>query len=376
MKDRLGKKLDKHEKTQTAVASSEVGPSASPEVQVDGQFFPIQDPGFVHHHSDVRTKSSLMGAARALADPTGERSSRGVLPVRQDLNTQFTTRQRRRLDRDPLLLQLSGTLPFATTSADVAKAVPGASLAKAVLDHDFLTPDEMADNCFQDKPRYHRKCTFCGSQHCSPYVKNTQTMLCLKFREHVGFAPTRDECLYNRCTNRKAHQTPACPSLHNRCSRCGLRGHQPHDKCDLTNPGIMERLRADFEAAARLGVYTKDRDKGKPAWGWCRFSKAALQLNKEPVPYLELTTMDALDAIATVEAINFAAAATEAETKSGKVAKLAPGAPPRSSDKNKSSATRAGRSSSSGRRTPSSTVTSKTAKHRSTKGNDGKRHRR
>ncbi len=104
----------------------------------------------------------------------------------------------------------------------------------------------------------------------------------------------------------------------------------------------MERLGTDFEAAACLGVYTKDRDEGKLAWGWCKFSKAALKLNKEPIPYLELTTIDALNAIATVEAINLAAAATEAEAKSGKAAKLAPVAPLRSAKKKKLSATRAG----------------------------------
>ncbi len=189
--------------------------------------------------------------------------------------------------------------------------------SKDILGYDILTPREIRINPFVDKPRFHRQCEFCSSQHCSKYAKNNpQIEICLKFKEHNVAAPTRDECLYLRCPDRKTHHVTVCPALHGRCSKCGLRGHGPHDRCDLRNPAIMERLRADFEQWARLGTLTKDR-KEKVEWGFYKFSRRAVLGDRPPVDYLVLTEMDVLDALATVDAVNLAAELNEGgETES------------------------------------------------------------
>ncbi len=257
--------------------------------------------GWEHDPADLRSRLLLIAHKFALEEKRGEE---GVVPAKQDLNTQFRSRQINRKDKDPLLLKMAGRLPFWENS--FLKREPGFKVSKSILGYDILTKEEQEANPFVDKPRFHRQCEFCSSQHCSKYARGSEVEICLKFKEHNRAAPTRDECLYLRCTDRKTHHVPVCPSLHSRCTKCGLRGHGPHDLCDLNNPDAMERLRADFEHWATIGTLTKGR-KDTVEWGFYKFSKKAVAGDKPPIDYIELTEMNVLDALATVEALNLAA---------------------------------------------------------------------
>ncbi len=275
-----------------------------------GQEAPTDDNAWRHDPADLRSRLLLIAHSYELKEKRG--GEEGAVSVRQDLNTQFRARQLNRRDNDPFLLSMVHKLPFWENS--FLKRPPGLKPSKDILGYDILTPREIAENPFVDKPRFHRQCEFCSSQHCSKYAKGSNSFeICLKFKEHNNAAPSRDECLYLRCHDRKSHHVPICPALHSRCSVCGLRGHGPQDLCDVRNPAIMERLRADFEQWARLGTYTKDR-KTQVAWGFYKFTKKAVSGSRPPADYVDLTDMDVLDALATVDALNLAA---EMRTDSG-----------------------------------------------------------
>ncbi len=192
---------------------------------------------------------------------------------------------------------------------DFARVPPGPPISKSALLHDILLQEEQDDLPFSDVTvRFHRRCQFCSGKHCSKYFKNAPTTpCCLKFREHVYWAPTRDECKYIRCPDRKTHHVTVCPHLHSKCPVCKLRGHDANDRCDIGNPAIMSRLRSDFEQAAPLGFHTKHR-RDNLEWGFYHFTKDCFKTTRHPVDYLELNRMAVLDAVATVQAICLAAA--------------------------------------------------------------------
>ncbi len=232
--------------------------------------------------------------------------SNGLVPAAQDVNVQFITKQRRRMLQDPFLIEMTGRMPFVEDDFDLKPTGP--PIAKHLLDHDILTEQERKQNPFVDSPRFHRRCLFCSAQHCSRYFKEQpDVMACHKFRAHEEFAPTRDLCLYVRCNDRKSHHTPVCPALHQKCPSCRMRGHGPFDRCDLRNPAIMSRLRADFEQCAVLGHHTWKR-RERLEWGWYHFTEAAAATKDKTVDYLQLSHMSVLDAIAVVQALCLAAA--------------------------------------------------------------------
>ncbi len=262
---------------------------------------------FDHNTADLRTRMALLTSARAFAETVkleGENAGATAL-VQQDINAQFMTREEARRNQDPFLLSLMGVLPFVDN--DYAPEWRGPPIDRKQLDHDVLNQAERDQNPYEEIPRFHRRCLFCGANHCSPYLKGGQVTNCLKFRPHLWYSPTRQVCLYIRCPDRSKHHTLVCPYLHSRCSDCGCRGHTPLDRCDLRNPAIMGRLRADFEQAAPLGVYTHLRVKGQPEWGFYKFSRQATSGTNPPADYQQLTDMDVLDAMVTVEALNLAA---------------------------------------------------------------------
>ena len=99
-------------------------------------------------------------------------------------------------------------------------------------------------------------CKGCGEDAHAP--ESEEEARCFKARE-AGL-----ECVYPMCTKPAAlwHSVEACPALHSKCGRCGLRGH-----CDDDDDKYhLYELGAVFEAYADHGKYTRTRHEDL-AWG-------------------------------------------------------------------------------------------------------------
>ena len=151
------------------------------------------------------------------------------------------------------------------------------------------------NNRFASRPQFESRCSFCGSRHCSLYASGSYAPNCRRYIQQITLSPTRRICNYRRCSDPTNHHTHVCPTLHQRCPRCQCRGHGPGDACDITNPDIMDRLRADFEAVADEGAYTRER-RTLMCWGWYPYGRGA-PLDFCPISYDDLTEMDVLNAL-------------------------------------------------------------------------------
>ena len=174
-----------------------------------------------------------------------------------------------------------------------------AARQRFLLDHVTLTEEERLANAFLYRPRFEKRCDFCGGRHCSRYAKGTKIINCKKFREQQEFSPNRRICDYRRCSEPQRHHTTVCPTLHRRCTVCRYRGHEKY--CDLSNPSVMSVLRADFEAAACHGILTRTRV-DDPVWGWYDMPPTAPR-NTRFVDYGKITEMDVFEAISFVRSL-------------------------------------------------------------------------
>ncbi len=168
---------------------------------------------------------------------------------------------------------------------------------------DKLTPEELEQHAFVDKPRFHLLCQFCTGSHCSRVTSDTGLVNCRLKEYHDRATATREICPYLRCHDKQTHMIDACPALHGRCPRCACRGHGLEDNCDVTNSDIMEALLSDFEMFANDGFYTYRRIKGKEperaAWGFFPMDrKSALTFS-----YKHLLTFPVLEALAMVRSV-------------------------------------------------------------------------
>ncbi len=172
-------------------------------------------------------------------------------------------------------------------------------IVKSKISNARLNKEGKARNPYVLLPSFHGRCDYCSSRHCSRFVAGTRNPNCNKYREQVLYAPSRRVCEYRRCSDPASHFTAVCPSLHRRCSRCGCRGHDADTSCDLRNPAVMHRYRADFEEAANYGVYTKYRFEAIE-WGFYPIPK--LRPPGNFLTYEYLTTLPVIDALATLQA--------------------------------------------------------------------------
>lgn len=160
-----------------------------------------------------------------------------------------------------------------------------------------LTNAERTWNPFMLQPLFHRRCQACSSQHCSRFCVDGTTPNCHKFRDHLASSATRRICDYKRCPNPYDHFTPVCPALHQRCPRCGCRGHGERDNCDISNVFIMSSLREDFEDQANVGYYTQHRFT-RLAWGFYAYPPDGPRADDEPlVDYAVLSDKPVLQAL-------------------------------------------------------------------------------
>ena len=180
-------------------------------------------------------------------------------------------------------------LPYAPDDAYIPP------INKDKLQHDILSPEEARENVFALKPRFHRRCVFCGASHCSKFLQGSTDPNCRKYREQRDYAATRAICTYRRCLAPHEHQVAVCPALHGRCESCGCRGHTPGDMCDIDNAPVMARLRADFEEAASAGVYTRRRF-DNVGWGFYPYPAHA-PADGNIVSYRRLSDEPVLEAI-------------------------------------------------------------------------------
>ncbi len=192
-------------------------------------------------------------------------------------------------------------LRFAPLSAEVAGgAAAAAPVDENRLSNARLTHDERLRNPYSPSPIIDNRCDFCSAKHCSRFVAGTTLPNCHRYREQILFAPTRRICDYRRCLAPHEHHTVACPYLHKRCSKCGCRGHDTVDGCDLRNVAVMSRLRADFEEFANCGVYTRKRFE---AIEWGFYPIPSFRPPDNFVSYRRLTDLPVLEAMALLQAL-------------------------------------------------------------------------
>ncbi len=249
--------------------------------------------------ADVRSMIAVREAAQALAED-GEVQRQVSLIALRDKNLSLAAKMLARRDPDGAIARLN--MPFATfKSADSDFRMPASFINKRLLDHDVMSKTEKEQNPYNTVVRYHRKCTYCGSGHCSKQMRSSALPNCNYFKEQVDYAPTRRMCDYRRCRDATRHQTVMCPFMHNRCAICQCRGHDAYDKCDIKNAAIMARLRADFEEHANVGFYTEDRRKF-PWWGWYPYPPSA-PTEWLVVSYDKLNDMNVMGALALLEGL-------------------------------------------------------------------------
>ena len=192
-------------------------------------------------------------------------------------------------------------LRFAPLSAEVAAGATNASpVDENRLSNSRLTHDERLRNPYSPSPIIDNRCDFCSAKHCSRFVAGTTLPNCHRYREQIMFAPTRRICDYRRCLAPHEHHTVTCPYLHKRCTKCGCRGHDTVDGCDLRNAAIMSRLRADFEEFANCGVYTRKRFE---AIEWGFYPIPSFRPPDNFVSYRRLTDLPVLEAMAFLQAL-------------------------------------------------------------------------
>ncbi len=177
---------------------------------------------------------------------------------------------------------------------------PATPIVKARLSNTRLNRDGRARNPYELQPAFDGRCTFCSAKHCSRVVAGTEEPNCRRFREQLLYARTRDICDYRRCANKRDHHTAVCPALHQRCDRCFCRGHSSSDFCDLRNPAVMRRLRADFEESANLGLYTRHRFQ-QVEWGFYPIPRVRPPGNF--VAYRQLADLPVMDALTTLQSL-------------------------------------------------------------------------
>ncbi len=190
-------------------------------------------------------------------------------------------------------------LPFAPPLEDVATDSPS-TMDDRRLANVRLTHDVRLRNPYVAQPIFDNRCGFCSTKSCSRFVAGTTLLNCKKYREQVLFAPTRQICDYRRCLAPHEHHTVTCPYIHKKCSKCGSRGHDTVDGCDLRNSAIMSRLKSDFEEWANCGLYTRKRF---DAIEWGFYGVPSFQPPSNFFSYRHLTDLPVLGAMAFLQTL-------------------------------------------------------------------------
>ncbi len=221
-----------------------------------------------------------------------------VAVCRRDLNIRFSTQVKMGANVARFRRQNSA-LPFAPLPEQVEIAAP-TPIDETRLSNARLTHDERLRNPYLAAPIFDNKCDFCSAKHCSRFVAGTTLPNCQKYREQVLFAPTRRICDYRRCLAPHEHHTVTCPYLHKKCSKCGCRGHDTVDGCDLRNADVMARLRSDFEEYASCGIFTRKRF---DAIEWGFYPIPSFRPPSNFVSYRRLTDLPVLEAMAFLQSL-------------------------------------------------------------------------
>ncbi len=224
-----------------------------------------------------------------------------VAPCERDSNMRFTHQVQENAGVMQFRLQNRPHLRFAPLPAEVSPDAPATPpVDEGRLSNARLTHDERLRNPYVPSPIIDNRCDFCSAKHCSRFVAGTTLPNCHRYREQVLFAPTRRICDYRRCLAPHEHHTVTCPYLHKKCSKCGCRGHDTVDGCDLRNAAVMSRLRADFEEYANCGVYTRKRF-DSIEWGF--YPIPSFRPPDNFVSYRRLTDLPVLEAMAFLQAL-------------------------------------------------------------------------
>ncbi len=245
---------------------------------------------------DLRARINLMRQLEELkAEP---QDSEATIARPFDINTHLVkTREAKSMaQRKYVALNLKGAFPGAFRQSDTAF-----SRHHRLVDE--LTEEELLENQFAAKPRFHLLCTFCAGTHCSPTRSDTGTINCRRLEYHREKTPSRQICSYLRCHSKNTHMVDTCPALHGKCPICSCRGHSVEDGCNVEDEEIMEALFADFEMSGDDGIYTVRRwdedPEGSAAWGFFPMDHSSAT----KLSYRHLRRLPVLEALALVNGV-------------------------------------------------------------------------
>ncbi len=248
------------------------------------------------NRQDLRARINLMRQLEELkAEPQYSEAS-VARPF--DINTHLikTREAKHAAQRKYVALNLKGAFPGAYRQSDT----------KFSRHHrlvDELTEEELLENKFAAKPRFHLLCTFCAGTHCSPTRSDTGTINCRRLEYHREKTPSRQICPYLRCHSKNSHMTDTCPALHGKCPIFSCRGHSVEDGCNVEDEEVMEALFADFEMSADEGIYTVRRwdedPEGSAAWGFFPLNHSSA----EKMSYHHLRRLPVLEALSLVNGL-------------------------------------------------------------------------
>ena len=205
---------------------------------------------FSYHPDDVRAELNPAGAAAAFAQEAKEAPPRPV-NLWKDRNQLISISAQAQNKRSQLKV--------GDRSGD---QIP---CNRRLLNQAVLSAEERNENPYVHDPKFHRHCDFCGGNHCSRFMRGSNTYNCNRFREHDRDTPTRNICQYRRCKRQAEHHTMVCPKMHRRCPRClcpGTRCHRclrrqersRHGGAAVRLRGVRQRRRLHLQARGQHRV--------------------------------------------------------------------------------------------------------------------------
>ena len=122
--------------------------------QFDSCFDASCDASFVHGHQDIRTRLTLLRAARALAGVDEEAQEADVVALPKDKNLALSDGVKLTAEQLEFEKEVVANMP----------CVLKVNHSRQALDYEEMSSEERRLNPFVDQPKFYRRCSFCSSK--------------------------------------------------------------------------------------------------------------------------------------------------------------------------------------------------------------------
>ncbi len=150
------------------------------------------------------------------------------------------------------------------TDEDEVQVLGHAPRMKAGTSFQYFDNEIRRVNMYKHEPKFPHVCFYCGSSNHSK-LDDRGRDLCPKYKADKGKGIRR--CEYEKCRNPTKHYTMMCGQLHKLCHKCLHRGHGASDDCLRWGERRWSEALRQFESAAKVGVWTRNRATDE-RWGF------------------------------------------------------------------------------------------------------------